>query len=122
MKFLSSTLHGFVDYAAALALIIAPFVILPVDAPSIATWLSVTAGSALILYSLITDYSASMRKALPFGVHLIIDLLAGVAFIIAPFLLGFEAITFYYYIVMGAAIVLVVLVTNNDVDDIKSAQ
>ena len=116
MKFLSSKLHGFVDYAAALALIIAPFVILPADASPIAIWLSVAAGSALILYSLITDYSASVRNILPFKLHLIIDFLAGATFIAAPFVLGFEGITSIYYIVMGAAVVLVVLVTNNDVD------
>lgn len=116
MKFLSSTLHGFVDYAAALALIIVPFVILPADSSPIAIWLSVAAGTALIIYSLITDYSASVRSLLPFKIHLLIDFVAGVTFIAAAFLLGFEGITFGYYIVMGVAVVLVVIVTKNDVD------
>jgi hypothetical protein len=112
MRFLSPTIHGFIDYAAAIALIVAPFLLLPDTAPAIATWFSVAAGSALILYSLITDYSASVRKALPFSVHLIIDLLAGIAFVAAPFVLGFEGITKLYYLVMGAAVILVVLVTD----------
>jgi len=113
MKFLSPTLHGFVDYAAAIALIIAPFIIIPTDAPAISIWLSVAAGSALILYSLITDYSASIRRILSFKLHLLIDFIAGVSFVVAPFLFGFEGITFGYYIVMGIAVILVVLVTNN---------
>ncbi|MEM1192440.1 MAG: hypothetical protein AAGH42_03495 [Pseudomonadota bacterium] len=112
MRFLNSTLHGYIDYAAALALIIAPFFFLPASAPAIATWLSVAAGSALIVYSLITDYSASVRRAIPFPVHLAIDLTAGLAFVLAPLALGFEGLTQLYYQVMGGAIILVVLVSS----------
>lgn len=114
MKFLSSKLHGFVDYAAAIALIVVPFIIFPQDSSPLAIWFSVAAGIALILYSLITDYSASVRRMLPFRLHLLIDLAAGTAFVVAPFLLGFEGIIFGYYIVMGAAVIMVVAVTNND--------
>lgn len=112
MRFLSPTFHGFVDYAAAIALIAAPIFILPADAPTIAIWLSKIAGGALIVYSLLTDYSASIRNAIPFKLHLAIDFIAGAAFIAAPFVLGFEGVTKLYYLVMGVAIVLVVLVTN----------
>lgn len=114
MKILSATIHGYIDYAAALALIIAPFLILPSEAPAIALWFSVAAGVALITYSLITDYSVSARKAIPFKVHLVIDFIAGAAFIAAPFVLGFEGITQLYYFVMGGAVILVVLLTNSD--------
>lgn len=116
MKFLSPTLHGFVDYAAAIALILAPFLILPDTAPAIATWFSVAAGVGLILYSLITDYSVSIRNAIPFKVHLMLDFAAGAAFVAMPFLLGFEDVTKVYYLVMGVAVILVVLVTNNTID------
>lgn len=112
LKILSPTVHGVIDYLAATALIVAPFLILPADAPAIATWFSVAAGSALILYSLITDYSVSARRAIPFPVHLAIDFIAGVAFLIAPFILGFSGVTEIYYWVMGGAVILVVLFTN----------
>jgi len=115
MKILSSKLHGFIDYAAALALIIAPFLVLPADAPAIAIWLSVAAGTALIIYSLITDYSASIRNVLPFKLHLLIDFIAGVTFVIAPFILEFEGITSLYYFVMGGTVILVVLVTDSHI-------
>lgn len=112
MRFLNSTIHGYIDYAAALALIIAPFVIFPEAAPAIARYLSVGAGIALIVYSLITDYSASARRAIPFPLHLAIDFAAGVAFLLAPFVLGFTGIIQTYFLVMGGAIILVVLTTQ----------
>lgn len=112
-------MHGVIDYLAAIALIVAPFFVLPADAPAIAIWFSVAAGSALILYSLITDYSVSARRAIPFTLHLAIDFIAGVAFIAAPFVLGFTGVTELYYFVMGGAVVLVVLVTNSNVNSTR---
>lgn len=116
MKFTSSTFHGYIDYAAASVLIVAPFLLLTADAPDIAKWLSVAAGVGLILYSLITDYSLSARKAISFKLHLVLDFIAGAVFVAAPFVLGFAGITKIYYLVMGLAVIIVVLTTNNDVD------
>ncbi|MEM9618775.1 MAG: hypothetical protein AAF936_12515 [Pseudomonadota bacterium] len=117
MKILSSKIHGFIDYAAAAALIVAPFFVLPAGAPVIATLLSVAAGVALIIYSLITDYSVSARKAIPFKLHLLIDFIAGVSFIIAPFVLGFEGVTKFYFLIMGGAVIMVVLLTDSNTQE-----
>ena len=114
MKFIPSTLHGYIDYATALVLIIAPFVILP--ATGIAKYLSVAAGIGLILYSLITDYSASARKLISFKIHLTLDFIAGLVFVAAPFVLRFSGITKHYYLVMGLAVLAVVIFTHNDID------
>jgi len=114
MKIISSTVHGFIDYATAFALIAAPFIVFPAGAPAAAFLLSIGAGVSLVIYSLITDYSISARKAVPFKVHLLIDFLAGVTFIAAPFVLGFYGVTKTYFLVMGAAVVLVVLLTDSN--------
>lgn len=110
MKILNPTTHGAIDYAAAIALIIAPFIF---GFSGIALYLSVAAGVALIFYSLFTDYAFSIGKLLPFKAHLAIDLAAGAAFVIAPFLFGFTGLTQIYYFVMGGAVILVVLTTSS---------
>ncbi|MEO0501242.1 MAG: hypothetical protein AAF205_11905, partial [Pseudomonadota bacterium] len=69
MKFLSTKLHGFIDYAAALALILGPLMLFPANTSGLATAIPIVAGVALILYSLITDYSVSARRLIPFRVH-----------------------------------------------------
>lgn len=109
MRILNDKIHGVIDYAAALALMIVPFVL---GFSGIALILSVAGGAALFLYSLMTSYSLSARNAIPFGVHLVIDFVAGVAFVVAPFLFGFEGIVQTYYLVMGIAVIAVVLLTN----------
>lgn len=116
MNFIPSKLHGFIDYATAIALILAPFLLLPATAPDLAKWISIAAGIGLILYSLITDYSVSARDVIPFKMHLILDFVAGVVFVAAPFVLGFTGLVKTYYLVMGIAVIAVVILTHNDVD------
>ena len=113
MKFIPATFHGFLDYAVALTLIAGPFVL---NFTGIAQMLAIAGGAGLFLYSLITDYSVSVQKMLPFKVHLLFDFVAALVLIAAPFIFGaeggFTEIAKYFYIVIGAAVVIVVAVTN----------
>lgn len=109
MRFINDKVHGVIDYLAAIALIVAPFVL---GFAGAAQLLSVAAGIALLIYSLLTSYSLGARKAIPFGVHLVIDFIAGAAFVVAPFVLGFAGLVQTYYLVMGGAVILVVIFTN----------
>lgn len=120
MKFIPATFHGFLDYAVALTLIAGPFVL---GFTGIAQLLAIVGGLGLLVYSLITDYSVSVQKMLPFKVHLMFDFVAALVLIAAPFIFGaaggFTEIAKYFYIIIGAAVAVVVLVTNPYVE--KSA-
>ncbi len=109
MRFINDKVHGVIDYLAAIALIVAPFVL---GFSGTALTLSVAAGAALFVYSLLTSYSLSARNAIPFGVHLVIDFVAGVALVAAPFVLGFTGLAATYFYVMGGAVIVVVLLTD----------
>lgn len=109
MKFITPTIHGVLDYIAALALIAIPFVL---GFNGLCLWLSVTGGAGLIIYSLATDCAFSIAKTIPFNVHIVFDLLAAVAFIVAPFIFGFSGVTQLYYIVMGIGVLAVVAFTS----------
>ncbi len=113
MRFINSTIHGILDYAAALALIIAPNVLGLGGESALAYWLSVAAGIGLIVYSLITDYAYSMAKIIAFKLHLGFDVAAAIVFLLAPVLFGFDGIAGIYYPVMGIGVLMVVLLTNN---------
>ena len=109
MRFINDKIHGVIDYLAAIALVVAPFLL---GFSGTALILSVAAGAALFAYSLLTSYSLSARKAIPFGVHLVIDFIAGIAFVAAPLVLGFTGLVATYFYVMGGAVILVVLLTD----------
>lgn len=108
LQFLTPTLHGMLDYLAAGALIVLPFLL---GFQGFELWLSVAGGAGLILYSLITDYRFGVVKLLSFDVHLLLDLAAAVAFIVAPFALGFGFLAAIYYPVMAAGVIAVVAFT-----------
>lgn len=114
MKFLTAKLHGLGDYAAAAVLIVAPFFIGLKEQSMIAHWASIAGGIGLIVYSLLTDYTYSVAKVIPFKIHLVFDSLAGLVLIALAFVLKLEGIAQIYMIVMGAGVLLVVAVTQTE--------
>jgi hypothetical protein len=113
MRFINSSLHGILDYAAAIALIALPFILGLEEQSVLAHWMSVMAGVGLIAYSLLTAYAFSLAKIIPFKGHLILDTIAAAFFIGAPFVLGFEGVVAIYYWVMGVGVVAVVALSHS---------
>lgn len=54
LRFISRTFHGIIDYAAALALIVAPFILHLGNNSPAAIWLSVATGIVVLLVSILT--------------------------------------------------------------------
>jgi len=117
MHIIPSKFHGFLDYAVALTLLIAPFIL---GFTGIAKYLAVAGGAGLFLYSLITDYSVSARQIIPFKVHLIFDFVAALVLVVAPFIFGFGQLEKAFYLVIGVSVILVVLITNPETDEVHA--
>ena len=114
LRFISSTMHGIVDYSAALALIVSPFVLqLGVSNP-IALWLSVVVGIGVVIESTNTIYKYGLFNTIPFSGHLAIDLAAATVFLAAPFVFNFQGIDLYYYIVNAGVVYLVVALSESN--------
>lgn len=109
IRFITPALHGAGDYAAAAALIVVPLVL---RFEGLALTLSIAGGAGLILYSLLTDYPLGPFKLLSYKTHIVLDLVAAVAFLAAPAALGFEGLTRIYYFVMGAGVIVVVALSG----------
>ena len=56
----------------------------------------------------------SVVKAIPFKTHLVLDSIAGIAFVALPFVLGLDGIARIYLVVMGVGVFLIVAVTQTD--------
>jgi hypothetical protein len=91
------------DYAAAVVLITVPLLLNFQATSPLALWLSVAAGVLLVVYSLM------------------LDALAGVAFLMAPFLFGFEGLIRWFYLVNGAIVLLLVLVTDPRISRLEAS-
>jgi hypothetical protein len=107
-RFITPALHGLLDYAAAVALIVLPFVLDLGSTAPLALWLSVGGGAGLIGYSLLTDYRYGARGWLSYPTHLALDVSAAALFLAAPFYFGWTGLAAAYYVVMGIGVLLVV--------------
>ena len=108
LRFITKSIHAYLDYPVALGLIAMPFVFGLGEGNVLAFWLSIITGIAAFILTVLTDHHLGIFRILPYSFHLTVDGLVGIVFVIAPFLLGFVEIEFWYYLVLGITVLLVV--------------
>ena len=111
-RILNKTVHAYLDYPVAIALIGLPFVLGLGAGNPLALWLSVAAGIAAFGLTVFTDHQFGLVRIIPFFVHEIIDGLVAATFIAAPFVLGFGGIEAAYYLIGGASVFTVLSLTD----------
>ena len=112
IRFVTKTIHAFLDYPVALSLIATPFILGLGTTNTLALWLSVATGVAAFILTLFTDHKTGVIRVLPYWLHVAVDRLVGVIFVAAPLALGLQGLDAWYYWVNGAAVLLVTFVLN----------
>jgi len=108
MRFVTKRIHAFLDYPVAISLMILPFILGLGNSDPLALQLSVATGVAAFILTLLTDHQTGAFKVLSYKLHLIVDFMVAIVFILAPFILAFEGIDAYYYWIIGATVLTVV--------------
>ena len=101
-------MHAFLDYPVALSLMALPFLLKLGSSHPLAIWLAVGTGVAAFIMTLFTDHKLGVFRVLPYSVHLKVDFLVGVVFLLAPTIFGFSGLDAWYYWANGAAVFSVV--------------
>ena len=111
MKILSPTVHGYLDYMAVLALLVAPALF---DFSALAANTSYTLAVLYFVFSLCTAYPLGAFKLIPFTVHGGIELATAVLFIVLPWIVGFapDDAARNFFIIAGVLLFAVWLVTD----------
>ncbi len=108
IRFVSKNIHALLDYPVAAMLLAAPFVLGLGDSSPAARWLSVGTGVAALVLTLLTDHKLGVIRVIPYPVHVLVDGLVGITFLVAPFVLDFAGLDAWYYWANGAAVMTVV--------------
>lgn len=111
MRIISTHTHGMIDYIVGVILILAPW-LLGFAAGGAETWVPVIIGSAVILYSLITDYEMGISRQISMDTHLTLDAILGIILAVSPWLFGFALLIWVPHLILGAAAFLVSLMTE----------
>jgi hypothetical protein len=112
LRFVTRTVHAYLDYPVALALIGLPFILGLGEANPIAKWLSVATGVAAFVLTLLTEHETGVIRVLPYPFHVAVDRLVGLVFIAAPFAFGFGGLDAIYYWGFGATVLIVTFILN----------
>jgi len=122
IRFVTKSVHAYlIDYPVAIVLIAAPFILKLGQSGSAAIWLSVVAGVAALVLAALTDYPDGEVKLIPYPLHLWIDRLVGLVFLVAPFAFGLAGLDAWYYWVLGVAVFLVTSVLNAPEEPLATA-
>lgn len=120
MRFVTKTIHAWLDYPVALALVALPFLLgLGASNPAALT-ISPVIGVAAFALTVFTDHHLGVIRVLPYRLHLAVDLAVGVLFLILPFALGFSGLDAAFYWLNGAAVVAVIGLSKPEAEMISA--
>jgi hypothetical protein len=104
--------HGLIEYVAAVALVVAPFV-LSFDSGA-ATAASLIAGVLVLVVAACSDSPTSLVDQIPMPVHFTLDWLLALALIAMPFVAGFsdETNPTVFFLALGVLHLLVTIGTR----------
>lgn len=104
--------HSAAEYAAALLLVLAPF-LFGFDSQT-AKWTSIALGVVVLLVAVLSRGLLSVTQSLPSSAHATLDYVLAVVLVLAPFILGFAddtaAVTFF--VLLGVAHAALSLLTS----------
>lgn len=107
-RFVTRTIHAYLDYPVAIALIGLPFFFGLGASHPLALWLSVVAGIAAFWLTFLTDHHLGVFRVLSYSLHLSVDFFVGLVFVLAPFAFGFQGLDALFYWINGSAVLVVV--------------
>ena len=123
MRFLSTRIHGVMDYAMGILLLASPY-LFGFATGGVKQWLPMILGVAMIGMSLLTRYEWGAIRMIPMPVHLAMDGLSGALLAVSPWLFGFSGVVFLPHLVLGLIELGTSLMTEtrSDADDTLTAR
>ena len=102
-RFVTKTVHAYLDYPVALSLMITPFLLGIGRSNPVALWLSLATGVAAL---------TGVIRVLSYWLHVAVDRIVGAVFVVALFVFGFEGLDALCDWANSAAVLLVTFVLN----------
>ncbi len=73
LRFITKTVHSYIDYPVAISLIALPFVLGVGAMNPLARWLSIGTGIAAFVLTLFTDHQTGVFRVLSYPFHVAVD-------------------------------------------------
>ncbi len=113
MRIIPRNVHGILDYVVGLLVAVSPWLFGFADGGA-ATIVPVVLGLGALAYSLFTAYELGVLRVIPFGTHLVLDLLSGLLLAVSPWLFGFSHHVYVPHLVFGLLEIGASVMTRNE--------
>ncbi len=113
MRFLSTRVHGIMDYAMGILLLASPY-LFGFATGGVKQWLPMILGVAMIGMSLLTRYEWGAVRVIPMPLHLTIDGLSGALLAVSPWLFGFAREVYLPHLLFGLFSVVASFITRTE--------
>ena len=100
MQFISTRVHGYIDYAMGAFLIVCPW-LFGFAGNQAAMLVPVVLGAGVIAYSLFTDYELGVVRKIPMTGHLMLDALGGAFLAASPWIFQFSETVYLPHLILG---------------------
>jgi len=112
IRFVTKTIHAYLDYPVAISLMALPF-ILGIGADNAwAHWISPATGVAAFILTILTNHQTGLIRVIPYWLHVAVDRLVGIVFLIVPFAFAMHGLDAYFYWANAIAVLLATTVLN----------
>lgn len=118
MRFITTLVHGMLDYLTGILLIASPW-LFNFSRGGAETLIPVILGAGLVIYSLFTNYELGAVKRLSMATHLWLDALSGAVLALSPWLFNFNEYVYLPHLIFGVAEVGAALMTKTIPDTTK---
>jgi len=113
MKFLSTKVHGILDYLMGAVLIASPWIFgFKRDNAGAEAWVPILLGIGMILYSVMTDYEYGLTDNISMRSHIVLDIIGGLFLAASPWIFGFSEMVYLPHVILGALEVGAALMTQ----------
>jgi hypothetical protein len=111
MRFISTKVHGILDYLMGALLIAAPW-LFGFAGDGAETWVPVILGIVMLLQALMTDFEMGVFKSISMPTHLRMDFIAGIFLAASPWIFDFDEYVWAPHVIFGLMEVAASLITR----------
>lgn len=116
MKFITTQIHGFIDYAVGILFIALPWV-LDINCAEPQGLVMIVSGFLILIYSVLTDYELGVLRVLPMPLHLAFDMISGMLLAFSPWILAFSEKIYLPHLFLGLFEILIAILTKTKTGD-----
>lgn len=114
---ISSKVHGYLDYLLGFLLIFFPFILNLIN--PIISYIAISLGISLILYSMLTDYECGLVKLITYRFHLFIDVFSGVVIAAMPWIWEFYNELYLPFLILGFSQIIISCISTRNIESSK---